>query len=162
VAFQPAFTSGRFDLPAEKRLSMGDVIFLLAEQSHGLIEPYDLWPLGCSHPLCSSATLIIEDAGVQRPLTRMITPEEYIAAFDPDSPQGSVFPDLAARYFPDLKRGLSVVVMNYMDAETLDLKRLKECSMDVAMEHGRLIPFCAYQLTDCAGKRLYPTWGRHG
>ena len=162
VAFQPAFTSGRFDLPAEKRLSMGDVIFLLAEQSHGLIEPYDLWPLGCSHPLCSSATLIVEDAGVKRPLTRLITPEEYIAAFDPDSPQGSVFPDLAARYFPDLKRGLSVVVMNYMDAQTLDLKRLKECSMDVAMEDGRMIPFCAYQLTDCAGKRLYPTWGRHG
>ena len=162
VAFQPAFTSGRFEVTAEKRLNMGDVIFMLAEQSDGLIEPYDLWPLGCSHPLCSSATYVVEHAGVNMPLTRLMTPQEYYATLDPASPQGSVFPDLAARYFPDLKPGLSVVVMNYMDAETLDLKRLKECSMDVAMEDGQLIPFCAYQLTDCSGKRLYSIWCQRG
>ncbi len=160
VAFQPAFTSGRFDLVPEKRLSMGDVIFMLSEQSGGLIEPYDLWPLGCSHPLCSSATYIVEQDGVKQPITRLITPQEYIDNFDPDSPQGSVFPDLAARHLPGLGQGLSVVVMNYMDAHTLDLKRLKECSMDVTMENGQLIPFCAYQLTDRRGRRLYPTWGR--
>jgi len=99
VAFQPAFTSGRFEVPFEKRLTMGDVIFELAEQSGGLIEPYDLWPLGCSHPLCSSATYIIEEGGANKPLTRLITPQEYIQFFDPNSPQGSVFADLAARRF---------------------------------------------------------------
>ncbi len=51
VALQPAFTSGRFDVPTERRLTMGDVVFMLSEQSGGLIEPYDLWPLGCSHPI---------------------------------------------------------------------------------------------------------------
>ena len=160
VAFQPAFTSGRFDVVFEKRLTMGDVIFMLAEQSSGLIEPYDLWPLGTSHPLCSSATTIVEENGVRFPLTRRITPEEYIRHFDPASPQGSVFLDLAARRFPNLKPGLSVVVMNYMDAMNVDLKRLKECSMTVAMEDGRLIPFCAYQTTALHGRRLYPVWGR--
>ena len=35
VALQPAFTSGRFDVSSERRLTMGDVIFMLAEQSHG-------------------------------------------------------------------------------------------------------------------------------
>lgn len=160
VAFQPAFTSGRFDVPLEKRLTMGDVIFMLAEQSGGLVEPYDLWPLGCSHPLCSSATYIIEDHGVQKPLTRLITPQGYIQHFDPGSPQGSVFPDIAARQFPEIQTGLSVVVMNYMDAMSMDLKRLKECSMTVVMEDGRLIPFCAYQATTLDGKRMYPVWGR--
>ena len=48
----------------------------------------------------------------------------------PNSPQGSVFADLAAQKYPQLKPGLSVVVMNYMDAMNVDLARLKECSMD--------------------------------
>jgi uncharacterized radical SAM superfamily Fe-S cluster-containing enzyme len=160
IGYQPAFTSGRFDVRSERRLTMGDVIFQLAEQSGGLIEPYDLWPLGCSHPLCSSATYIIEDGGVKKPLTRQIAPQDYLQRFDPDSPQGSVLPDLAARYLPQVGPGLSVVVMNYMDALNVDLKRLKECSMDVALEDGRLVPFCAYQLTSLRGKRLYPVWGR--
>jgi len=56
-------------------------------------------------------------------------------------------------------KGLSVIVMNYMDAITLDLKRLKECSMTVTMKDGRLIPFCSYQLTDLYGHRLHPAWG---
>jgi uncharacterized radical SAM superfamily Fe-S cluster-containing enzyme len=160
VALQPAFTSGRFDVPFEKRLTMGDVIFMLSEQSGGLIEPYDLWPLGTSHPLCSSATYIIEDQGEKVPLTRRITPEAYVQQFDPHSPQGSVFPDLAARLFPSVRSGLSVVVMNYMDALSMDLKRLKECSMTVTMEDGQLIPFCAYQASSSYGRRLYPVWGR--
>ena len=160
VAYQPAFNSGRFDVTFEKRLTMGDVIFMLAEQSGGLIEPYDLWPLGTSHPLCSSATYIVEDCGVKKPFTRLITRQEYIRAFDAHSPQGSVFADIAARHSPAIGPGLSVVVMNYMDAMSMDIKRLQECSMTVTMEDGRLIPFCAYQVTNLYGKRLYPTWGR--
>ena len=160
VAYQPAFTSGRFDVNNPTRLTMGDVIFKLADQSHGLIDPYDLWPLGCSHPLCSCATYLVEEVGKRTPITRLIDPAEYIQGFDPASPQGSVFADLAVKLFPDMKSGLSVVVMNYMDAATVDLKRLEECSMEVAMEDGRLIPFCAYQMTTADGKRLYPTWGR--
>jgi uncharacterized radical SAM superfamily Fe-S cluster-containing enzyme len=160
VAYQPAFASGRFEIPLERRLTMGDLIFMLAEQSHGLIEPYDLWPLGCSHPLCSCATYLIEDHGVYKPFTRMIAPQEYIRYFNPNSPQGSVFADIANQQYPEAGPGLSVVIMNYMDAMTMDFKRLKECSMTVAMEDGGLIPFCAYQLTNLMGKRLNPVWGR--
>jgi 7,8-dihydro-6-hydroxymethylpterin dimethyltransferase len=159
VAYQPAFTSGRFEAPLEKRITMGDVIFMLAEQSHGLIQPYELWPLGCSHPLCSSATYIVEQAGSKIPLTRLITPGEYAQSFDPHSPQGSVFPDIAARLLPECNPGLSVVVMNYMDAMSMDLKRLKECSMYVARDE-RLVPFCACQVSGLSGSRLYPTCSR--
>jgi uncharacterized radical SAM superfamily Fe-S cluster-containing enzyme len=146
LAYQPAFTSGRFDVRDNRRLTMGDLAFQLAEQSQGLLDPYDLWPLGCSHPLCSSATYIVEDQGTLQPLTRRITPQEYVDCFDPDSPQGSVFADIAARKFPELGPGLSIVVMNYMDALSMDLQRLQECSMIVAGEDGRLIPFCAHHL----------------
>ncbi len=160
VAYQPAFTSGRFEVDSIRRLTMGDVIFMLAEQSEGKIKPYDLWPLGCSHPLCSCSTFLVSDQGEYQPLTRLITPQEYVQSFDSHSPQGSVFADIAAKKFPSLDDGLSIVIMNYMDAMCLDLKRLKECSMLVAMQDGRQIPFCAYQLTDSFGKRLYPFMGK--
>jgi hypothetical protein len=160
VALQPAFTSGRFDVQTERRLTMGDVVFMLSEQSGGLIEPYDLWPLSCSHPLCSCATYLVEEAGEIKPFTRLITPQDYAREVSSDSPQGSVFADIAAKRYPNLGPGLSVVIMNYMDAMSVDLKRLKECSMTVTKEDGRLIPFCAYQMTDIYGKRLYPVWGR--
>ncbi len=153
IAYQPAFGSGRFEVAPERRLTMGDVAFMLAEQSQGLLGPYDLWPLACSHPLCSCATYIVEEQGKFGPLTRRITPAEYTEHFDPASPQGSIFPDIAARRFPELGPGLSVVVMGYMDARSMDLERLRECSMLVAGPEGRLIPFCAYQLTDMSGHK---------
>ncbi|QEM67022.1 radical SAM protein [Geobacter sp. FeAm09] len=153
IAYQPAFGSGRFDVSNERRLTMGDVANLLAEQSDGILTPYDLWPLGCSHPTCDSATYIVEDRGRFRPLTGMITTKEYVEHFDPASPQGSVLPDIADKMFPELGPGLSIVVMSYMDAMNMDLKRLKECSMTVAGPNGELIPFCSYQLTNIHGKK---------
>lgn len=160
LALQPAFTSGRFEVSQDHCLTMGDVIFMLAEQSSGRIDPYDLWPLGCSHPLCSCGTHLLVDGKKVRPITREISVAEYRLRFNPDSPQGSVFADILAQIEPGRReRGLSVVIMNYMDAWSLDLKRLKECSMTECMADGRLIPFCAYQLTDLSGKRIYPPWG---
>ncbi len=153
VAYQPAFGSGRFDVVPEQRLSIGDTAFMLAKQSKGILQPYDFWPLGCSHPLCDAATYLVEDKGVIKPLTSMITPREYIEHFDPDSPQGSVLPDIADKMFPDHGPGLSIVMMNFMDALNFDLKKLRECSMTVTGPDGRIVPFCMFQLTDIDGKR---------
>lgn len=152
IAYQPAFGSGRFEVAPERRLTMGDVAFMLAAQSGGLLEPYDLWPLACA-PLCDSATYLVEEQGKFTPLTRLISREEYTEYYNPDSPQGSVFWDIAAERFPGRGPGLSIIVMNFMDARSMDLKRLRECSMLVAGPEGRLIPFCAYQLTDVSGNK---------
>jgi hypothetical protein len=38
-----------------------------------------------------------------------------------------------------------------MDAWTMDLERLKECSMTVKTTDLRTIPFCAYHLTNRKG-----------
>jgi 7,8-dihydro-6-hydroxymethylpterin dimethyltransferase len=152
LALQPAFASGRFEVERNDPLSMGDVIFLLAEQSRGLIGPYDLWPLGCSHPLCSAGVHLVEREGKGfLPSTRIISREEYVSEFDPDSPQGSVFADLLARREAYTGRGLSVIVMNYMDAWSLDFERLRECSMTVKTADLRTVPFCAYHLTNAKG-----------
>ena len=132
---------------------MGDVIFELSEQSHGILDPYDFWPTGCSHPLCDSTTYIMPTPRGYEPLSRVVDVQEYLHHFDPASPQGSVLPDIARKKDPDHEAGLSILIMNYMDAMSLDLKRLRQCSMTVAADGDRLIPFCAYQLTDIAGQK---------
>lgn len=160
VALQPAFTSGRFDTERNLPLTMGDVIFMLADQSEGMLEPYDIWPLGCSDPMCDTATYIVPNAeGEYLPATRGLTRDAYLSAYDPASPQGSVFADVLAGLGADLHGGISILIMNYMDAHTTDIKRLEQCSMLVTMADGRLIPFCSYQLSKPNGERLHQPWG---
>ncbi|NTU89128.1 MAG: radical SAM protein [Actinobacteria bacterium] len=161
VALQPAFTSGRFETDRVIPLTMGDVIFMLGEQTEGMIDPYDIWPLGCSHPLCDTGTFLVPDASVPYgyiPATRGLTREEYLDGYNPNSPQGSVFLDILEARGTDTSKGLSLIIMNYMDCNTMDLERVRECSMLVTMPDGRTIPFCSYQLTDRSGKRIYPPW----
>jgi 7,8-dihydro-6-hydroxymethylpterin dimethyltransferase len=52
--------------------------------------------------------------------------------------------------------------MAFQDAWTLDLERLKECHLHVLHSDGRLIPFCAYNLTDSQGHSVYRSGFRHG
>ena len=58
-----------------------------------------------------------------------------------------------------LNKGISLIIMDYMDAMTATMERMSECSMQVAMKDGRVIPFCSYQMTNAAGERLYEMWG---
>jgi uncharacterized radical SAM superfamily Fe-S cluster-containing enzyme len=157
IAFQPAFTSGRNELSGEFPITMGDVIFQLAEQSHGMIRPYDFWPTGCSHPLCDATTYIVRQAGQHyKSIGQLIDAEHYRRHHRHDSPQGSALPDLADQLCPDMEKpGLSILIMNYMSVHDVDLNRLQQCSMTVAGPGGRLIPFCAYQLTNTNDQKLY-------
>ncbi|HWR41704.1 radical SAM (seleno)protein TrsS [Sporomusa sp.] len=50
---------------------------------------------------------------------------------------------------------LAVSGMAFQDAWTLDLDRLKQCFIHVVGPDNRLIPFCAYNLTDRQGRSLY-------
>ena len=50
---------------------------------------------------------------------------------------------------------LSLSAMAFQDAWTLDLDRLRQCYIHVARSDGRVIPFCAFNLTDRAGRSLY-------
>lgn len=163
VALQPAFTSGRFESGRRIPLTMGDVIFSLEEQTGGLIRTRDIWPLGCSHPICDTGTFLVRSDEADHPsgyipATRNLTREQYLGAYDPYSPQGSVFLDVLEGIGADTSEGLSIIIMNYMDCNSMDLERMRECSMLVTMPDGRTIPFCSYQLTDAAGTRLYPPW----
>jgi len=49
---------------------------------------------------------------------------------------------------------LSISGMPFQDVWTVDLERLQGCCIHVVTPHLRLIPFCAYYLTDKSGRRL--------
>jgi len=69
-----------------------------------------------------------------------------------------VFLDILAAKGVYVADGLSIVITDYMDAYTMDVQRLRECSMMVTVPSGLAIPFCSYHLTDASGCRVYPPW----
>jgi uncharacterized radical SAM superfamily Fe-S cluster-containing enzyme len=56
-------------------------------------------------------------------------------------------------------RAFSVSGMAFMDAWTVDLDRLRHCYLHVLAADGRVVPFCAYNLTGAGGRGL--AIGRH-
>lgn len=55
-------------------------------------------------------------------------------------------------------RSFTISAMAFQDADNLDLERLMGCCISVVSHDGRLIPFCAYNLTSREGQGLYPRW----
>lgn len=60
-----------------------------------------------------------------------------------------VFLDRLDRY------SLAISGMAFQDVWNLDLERLRECFIHVISENCKVIPFCAFNMTDCQGKALY-------
>ena len=161
LALQPAFMSGRFQVAGGKHLSVGDVANLVAGQSGGRILAEDFWPVGCLHPLCNGSTYLLGQGDRYEPFTRHLDEDQYQSDFDRTSPQGSFMLDMVAKAFPggQLPKGLPILIMEYMDAWTLDLERAQDCNLAITTANGSTIPFCIYHLTDSTGKRLYPHGG---
>lgn len=82
-----------------------------------------------------------------------VAPEEGGARARAGDPWDAVLDDVHARTF-------SVSGMAFMDAWTADLDRLRQCYLHVLAPDGRVVPFCAYNLTDAQGGGL-PS-GRQG
>jgi uncharacterized radical SAM superfamily Fe-S cluster-containing enzyme len=45
--------------------------------------------------------------------------------------------------------------MAFQDAWNIDLERLRQCCVHVVTRGQKLVPFCAYYLTDAMGRRLF-------
>jgi uncharacterized radical SAM superfamily Fe-S cluster-containing enzyme len=52
-------------------------------------------------------------------------------------------------------RSFTLSAMAFQDADNLDLERLRGCCISVVSPDGKLVPFCAYNLTSREGKNLY-------
>ena len=64
-----------------------------------------------------------------------------------DSTTGNLFERIRSH-------SLCISGMAFQDAWNIDLERLQRCCIHVATPEGKLIPFCAYYLTDINGRRL--------
>ena len=53
-----------------------------------------------------------------------------------------------------LSHTLCISGMAFQDAWNIDLERLQRCCVHVATAQGKLVPFCAYYMTDSRGRRL--------
>lgn len=163
ISFQPAFSSGRFDVDASERITMGDIVSMIEEQTEGRIKARDFYPLTCVSPLCDCSTYLVGDGDFYFPITHGIGEQEYKDFFADGSTQGSSFMDVAMRkYKGAVPRGMPVLIMCFMDAWTFDTKRAARCNLGVSAHDGRTVPFCSYHLTDSEGQRLYPYPEKHG
>ena len=182
VHFQPISYFGRFpEPPADtSRITLPEVIRAIEIQTEGMISAKTLCPPGGENALCSfHGNYVLMPDGILTPLTRhksdagccqpipaaegAARSREFVAQHW-SSP--TLVTDLPIFSGPSLggwdiflerKRTHTFCVsgMVFQDAWNLDLERLRDCYIHTASPDGRLVPFCAYNLTNSQGHALY-------
>ncbi|MCF8027785.1 MAG: radical SAM protein [Desulfobacteraceae bacterium] len=176
VHFQPVSYFGRYPhTPAdEDRLTLPELMCAIELQTQGLICTADFMPPGCEHALCSfHAAFQVTESGM---LKRVgggccnTAPIEAAAGARQNvlltgqrwrhPPAGTQLKinetdDLDRFLYETRTRSFTVSAMVFQDAWSLDLERLRGCCIHVSAPDGRLIPFCAYNITASEGQPLY-------
>jgi len=181
VHFQPISYFGRYtdDPTDESRITIPEVIRAVEAQTNGLFQSSALCPPGGENAQCSfHGNYVLMPDGTLKALTRhkgesccqpvdaaqgAARSREFVAehwASPVSLPTLPVFssPSLGEwDVFLERKRTHTFCVsgMAFQDAWTLDLDRLRDCYIHTASPDGRLVPFCAYNLTDRQGRSLY-------
>ena len=182
VHFQPVTYVGRY--PGTRadaaRLTLPEVMRSIELQTRGLIRTDHFRPPRCEHALCSfhgnfvampDGQLIAlttrqdgpcscnaEKAELGAARTRQCVAEQWSSVNHQAS--GPTKDDFSMGLWDLLLQRarthtLSVSAMAFQDAWNVDLERLKDCCIHVAEPDGRLIPFCAYNVTGISGRSLY-------
>ncbi len=183
VHFQPISYFGRYPQPpaTEARITIPDVLREIEAQTNGMIHTGSFAPPGCENALCSfHGNFVLMPRGELKPLTQhkqdacnckpipaeegAVRTREFVSAnwsapaLITELPVFGSGPSLGEwDIFLERKRTHSFFVsgMAFQDAWNLDLERLRDCCIHIANPDGRLIPFCAYNLSDCHGRTLY-------
>ena len=181
VHFQPASRFGRFNLDAgPERLTLPEVVSALVAQTDGLVRAENFLPPGCEHERCSfhGSFLRSRDGGL-RPVSSpaeggccnrvdaaeadVLRTVELVArqwgAPAADGATGALVGEGAMDFDAFLaaaqRDSFTLSAMAFQDAWNLDLERLRSCCIHVVADDGRLVPFCAYNLTATGGTGLY-------
>lgn len=157
-----------------ERLTNADVMKLIAAQVPEWFTLADFVPVPCCFPTCRSMTYALIDEDGLVPLTRLIDVEshlDYISnrfLFDPtlrgeleklfSASAGPGAADLVAACrscgidlssFAGIlenpwERLFGVVIQDFQDPYTLNVRQLMKCCVGELTPDGRMIPFCAY------------------
>ncbi len=174
VFFQPVTHSGRYlDFDPLQRLTNADVIKEIAAQLPEWFNEDDFIPVPCCSPTCRSATYALYDGSDLVPLPRLVDIEQYLdyvtnrAVPDLEVREAleGLFSASAAggteRTAERLEcvacgvgmpkelqevaaKGFMIVIQDFQDPYTLDVKKLQKCCVSEITPDGRLIPFCAF------------------
>jgi len=172
VHFQPVSYFGR--IPKEPldqdRITLPEVIQAIEEQTNGLIKATSLKP---HNGRCSfSGNFTRQSDGSLKPIinnsccsgpeqadelarkTRTFVARQWSGAvkLTIQSPSSNSWDNLIQQ----LKTyAFSISGMAFQDVWNVDIERLKNCCIHVVSPEGKLIPFCAYNLTDKFGHSIY-------
>jgi len=177
VAFQPVQAAGRFDGfdPAKDRLTLTEVRRKILEQT-SVFRPEDIIPVPC-HPDSLAMAYALKSGGKVTPLTGMVAPAVLIEGarntivFEADgnlqahlfkafstnhSPQSAgatlrellcCLPKVASAPDIDYRNVFRVIIMQFIDAWSFDVRSVKKTCVHIAHPDGkRLIPFDTYNL----------------
>jgi uncharacterized radical SAM superfamily Fe-S cluster-containing enzyme len=172
VVFQPVTHAGRhlvFD-PLE-RLTNTDVMKLVGAQLPDWFRVDDFVPVPCCFPNCRSMCYALVDGDGVIPLTRLLDVEDYLdyisnrvlpdleirgaleRMFSSSATPGaedallaceSCGIDVPAALAGVREQAFLLVVQDFQDSYTLNIRQLMKCCVAQIVPDGRLIPFCAY------------------
>jgi len=189
VTFQPIQDAGRLEdfNPAKDRLTLTEVRRKILEQT-AVFKPEDIIPVPC-HPDSLAMAYALKLNGKVTPLTSMIPPEVLINAgrntilyeqeeairqnlfklfatnHSPRSGAGSLRELLCCLPQVLVPEGLGyesvfrVIIMQFIDAHSFDVRSVKKTCVHIVHPDGRLIPFDTYNLfyrDDLEKTRLEP------
>lgn len=174
IHFQPVTYLGRYPKPPrdEDRVTIPDVIDALEEQNKGELKWGDFLPRHVEEAHCSfSSSYVLDKEDKLKPLTD--NSRECMTGIASEKERAEQpsrrFMELHWRcgdslcscpgddFFTRLiNYSLTITCMPFQDIWSLDLERLKSCCVHVVVPDGRILPFCAYYMTNASGERLYP------
>jgi uncharacterized radical SAM superfamily Fe-S cluster-containing enzyme len=176
VTFQPIQAAGRLENydPARDRLTLTEVRRRILEQTR-VFEPDDLIRVPCN-PDCLAMAYALKLGDATVPLTRFVSPETLIAkgrntivVERDESLRTHVFELFATNHSPEsqacslsdllcclpqvqapqdwsYRNVFRVLIMQFIDAHSFDLRAVKKSCVHIAQPDGRLIPFDTFNL----------------
>lgn len=176
VTFQPIQDAGRnVDFNAHQhRLTVSEIRRLITEQS-SIFTPADIIPVPCN-PDTLAMGYALKVGGTTQPLTRLVDPQWLLQGegstitfeHDPElkrrvfelfstnqGPTGQAaklgellccLPQIACAPSLSYRDVFRVLIVQFMDAQNLDIRALKKSCIHIARPDGRLIPFESHNL----------------
>lgn len=181
VHFQPVSYFGRYPCSPsdEDRMTIPEIMAAIEQQTGGRIRLESFKPPACENAYCSfHGNFILMPDGDLRPWSRH--PLSNCSCKLEDAAEGAAkarafvsrmwtFPKVENRVdacgltlggWEDLigrvhTHSLCISGMAFQDCWNLDLNRLRDCCIHVLQPGGKIIPFCAFNLTDREGEAIY-------
>ncbi len=181
VHFQPVSYFGRYpNTPSdEDRITTPEILREIEKQTGGRMKASNFKPPGCENAYCSfhGNFVVMPDGNyhswthhdparcsckAERAEEGAAKARGFVTQFW-SPPPGTVMQKLKGPSLGDWEtliertrtHSLCISGMAFQDAWNLDLERLRDCCIHVVHPDGRIIPFCAFNLTNRAGDSFY-------